>query len=143
MDQQIEARRIQWSDMHQNDENPCIMGDRDLLYQAFLNMVINAFDAMEDGGSLTIRTSLDDSMIRIDFADNGHGIPQENLQKIFTPFFTTHEMGTGLGLAVVLNIISAHNGQVAVRSAPGEGTIFSVFLPRWDQSGGSNRPPSR
>ncbi|MBM3300575.1 MAG: two-component sensor histidine kinase, partial [Deltaproteobacteria bacterium] len=143
MDQQIQTRHIRWSGVHENGLTPVILGDRDLLYQAFLNMAMNALEAMEDGGSLTIRTSLDDSRIRVDFQDSGHGIAQEHLQKIFTPFFTTHEMGTGLGLSVVLNIVTAHNGEVSVQSKEGKGTRFSIFLPRSDQFGGNKEDSDR
>ena len=69
------------------------------------------------------------SHVQLDFADNGHGIKEEDVPKIFTPFFTTHEMGTGLGLSVVHNIVIAHDGEVSVRSEPGAGTVFTVRLP--------------
>ena len=133
LDHEIQNRHIQWTEVQVNGTRPIVMGDADLLYQAFLNMAMNAFEAMEEGGSLTISTTQEDSGIRIDFSDNGHGIDEENLQKVFTPFFTTHEMGTGLGLSVVHNIITAHGGLLSVENREGEGARFSIHLPSGDQ----------
>jgi signal transduction histidine kinase len=127
--QQIKSRGIHWVEEEVNGAEPLIMGDPDLLYQAFLNMAMNAFDAMEDGGILTIRVAVHDSHVQVDFADNGHGIGEEDLPRIFTPFFTTHELGTGLGLSVVHNIVTAHGGEVSVQSSAGGGTVFTVLLP--------------
>lgn len=133
LEHEIQTRQIRWSEVQTNGDLPVVMGDSDLLYQAFLNMAMNAFEAMEDGGCITITTGLMDSSVRIDFADNGHGIQTENLQKVFTPFFTTHEMGTGLGLSVVHNIITAHGGSLSVESDEGKGTVFTIRLPRGQQ----------
>jgi len=134
LEQQIQQRGIKWIDQTENGFQPVVMGDADLLYQAFLNVAMNAFEAMENGGGLIISYVPDDTEVRIEFADTGHGIKQEDLPKVFTPFFTTHEMGTGLGLSVVHNIIIAHGGEVSVRSKEGSGTTFSVLLPRGDFS---------
>ncbi len=130
LEYEIQTRQIQWIEEPTNGNRPVIMGDSDLLYQAFLNMAMNAFEATENGGCITITTARQDSTVRIDFADNGHGIPAENLKKVFTPFFTTNEMGTGLGLSVVHNIITAHDGTLSVESEEGKGTVFTVRLPR-------------
>jgi two-component system, NtrC family, sensor histidine kinase HydH len=130
LDHEIQSRRIRWAEVQTNGDRPVIMGDADLLYQAFLNMAMNAFEAMEEEGAITITTGLSDSMVRVDFSDNGHGIRHENLQKVFTPFFTTNEMGTGLGLSVVHNIITAHGGELSVESEEGRGTVFTIRLPR-------------
>lgn len=129
LEQEIKVREIEWSQPEFNGAPGMVMGDPDLLYQAFLNVAINAFEAMENGGSFTIDIGPEDSKVRIDFADDGHGISEEDLAKVFTPFFTTHEMGTGLGLSVVHNIITAHGGEVSVRSAEGKGAVFSILLP--------------
>jgi signal transduction histidine kinase len=86
---------------------------------------------MPDGGSLTVKSYVDDGQIRIDVGDSGVGIPPENLDKIFDPFFTTKEVGkgTGLGLSVSYGIIRKHHGQVTVTSEVGKGTIFTITLP--------------
>ncbi|AFM26234.1 two-component system sensor histidine kinase NtrB [Desulfomonile tiedjei] len=127
--QETDARRITWKDNDLNGLVPIVMGDRDLLYQAFLNMAINAFEAMQSDGVFAVTVTPENGTIRIDFSDTGQGIKPEDIPRIFTPFFTTHEMGTGLGLSVVHNIIAAHNGEITVSSREGEGTVFSVFLP--------------
>lgn len=129
LEQEIQARGIHWEQSEPAGFEPLVEGDVNLLYQAFLNMAINAFDAMEDGGTFTITMERRDSQVRVNFADDGHGIKEEDVAKVFTPFFTTHEMGTGLGLSVVHNIVTAHRGEVTVASNPGTGTVFTVFLP--------------
>ncbi len=133
LEHEIHTRKIQWSEVQTNGDRPVVMADSDLLYQAFLNMAMNAFEAIGEGGCISIRTGVQDSSVKIDFADDGHGIQAENLQKVFTPFFTTHEMGTGLGLSVVHNIITAHDGSLSVESETGKGTVFSIHLPRGRQ----------
>jgi two-component system, NtrC family, sensor histidine kinase HydH len=129
LDQEIRARKVQWSERLVDGVRPVVSADPDQLYQAFLNIVMNAFEAMEDGGTLTITIEGDRSFVHVAVADSGHGIAEEDLPRIYTPFFTTHEMGTGLGLAVVHNIITAHHGRLDVESRPGQGTVFSVLLP--------------
>ena len=117
---------------------PPLWGDRGLLTQVFLNLVTNACDAMPEGGVVRIaaRRSPVSSMngriykeLEIRVTDEGIGIPQENREKIFDPFFSTKPRGTGLGLALTHKIICAHDGSVEVSPAPGQGTCFSVFLP--------------
>jgi len=128
LDQQIQGRKINWIAESMNGKVP-VQADPDLLYQAFLNVTINALDAMEEGGTLTVTVMPDGAEVRVDFSDTGHGIREEDLPKIFTPFFTTHEMGTGLGLSVVHNIIAAHGGHIEVDSQPGRGAVFTIILP--------------
>jgi two-component system, NtrC family, sensor histidine kinase HydH len=127
--EEIRVRNVEWSDMDSNGFDSIVQGDPDLLYQAFLNVAINAFEAMPEGGALTVNIRKEDSRVRVDFSDNGHGIKEKDLSRIFTPFFTTHQMGTGLGLSVVHNIIVAHGGEISVNSIEGQGTTFSIFLP--------------
>jgi len=114
-------------------EGPRIVGDEDKLRQVFVNMVINAVQAMSDGGTLTIKSEFVDGgrKARISISDTGQGIPEENIEKIFDPFFTTKasSKGTGLGLAVSLGIVEQHKGTIEVRSKVGEGTTFFVTLP--------------
>jgi signal transduction histidine kinase len=108
---------------------PPLPGDREQLKQAFLNLVLNALQAMPEGGTLTIGTETTDGQLRIRFTDTGQGIPQENLERIFNPFFTTRQEGTGLGLAITHRIVQGHGGRIEVQSVLGEGTTFIVVLP--------------
>ncbi|MBN2186136.1 MAG: 4Fe-4S binding protein [Dehalococcoidia bacterium] len=109
---------------------PEVMADFDQLQQVFTNLILNAIQAMPDGGRLTLRSSTIDSEVRVDVQDTGCGIPKESLSKLFTPFFTTKEKekGVGLGLAVVHGLIERHKGRVKVQSEVGSGTTFSVYL---------------
>ncbi len=111
---------------------PKIQADPGQLKEVFINIMTNAAEAMEEGGSLTISTEpVGDEMIKIAFQDTGSGVPEENLSKIFTPFFTTKPIGrgTGLGLAIVYGIIKMHRGQIYVESEVGVGSTFTVILP--------------
>lgn len=111
---------------------PSIMGDRSQLQQVFMNLALNAAEAMEGGGKLTVESFLiDDNSIEIKFTDTGCGIPPENMGKIFEPFFTTKSEinGTGLGLAVSHGIITKHQGTISVESKVGVGTTFKIKLP--------------
>jgi len=109
---------------------PKVMADFDQLQQVFTNLILNAIQAMPDGGKLTLRSLVADSELRIDVQDTGCGISKENLGKLFTPFFTTKEKdkGVGLGLAVAHGIIERHKGRIKVQSEVGKGTTFSVYL---------------
>jgi two-component system sensor histidine kinase HydH len=109
--------------------------DPDRFTQCLLNLYLNALQAMENGGRLTIAGFIGDGgTVRIDIKDNGAGIPADDLNKIFDPYFTTKAKGTGLGLAIVHKIIEAHQGSVKVRSAPGQGSVFSIHLPLTSQT---------
>jgi len=109
---------------------PKVMADPDKLQQVFTNLTLNAIQAMPKGGTLILRTSLENGLVRADVQDTGCGIPEENLSKLFTPFFTTKEKGSGagLGLFVVRWIIERHKGEIRVHSEVGKGTTFSVYL---------------
>ncbi len=108
-----------------------VYGDPALLYQVFLNVIINAFQAITKRGTLYLKTSTeneDREKVVITVRDTGDGIPAENLGKIFTPFFTTKEpgKGTGLGLAVTHRIVQEHNGTININSEPGKGTVVTI-----------------
>ncbi len=110
---------------------PEAMADPSQIKQVFINLVINACEAMEDGGvlSITTRHNETDGTQIFTFADTGDGIPPEHLSHIFDPFFTTKEKGTGLGLSVVYGIINRHNGKIEVNSEAGKGTEIRIVLP--------------
>ena len=110
---------------------PPIMGDKSQLQQVFINLALNAAEAMRDGGKLIVKSSLNNSFVEITFTDTGTGIPPEDLDKVFEPFFTTksEESGTGLGLAVSHGIITEHKGTVSIESRLNEGTTFTIKLP--------------
>ncbi|WP_423929721.1 sensor histidine kinase [Candidatus Palauibacter sp.] len=99
--------------------------------QIFMNLVHNAAQAMPDGGSLTVRTRAEGDRVHVRVADTGRGIPPEVIGEIFEPGFTTkgERIGMGLGLAIALQIVHQHGGQISVESEPGRGTTFDVYLP--------------
>ncbi|MHC4209901.1 MAG: sensor histidine kinase [Planctomycetota bacterium] len=110
---------------------PRIKADPAQLNQVLVNLVVNAGHAMPEGGTLTIRTQTEDDTVILEIEDTGTGMPEEIIEKIFLPFFTTKELdkGTGLGLAVVHGIVVSHGGSIDVESEPGRGSRFSVHLP--------------
>jgi len=112
------------------DENlPPVLIDERYIKQVLLNLVRNAQAAMPDGGLLTIATMASDSEIRMSICDTGVGISQENIGKIFEPYFTTKDNGTGLGLTLVYKIIREHRGEILVDSREEGGTVFEITLP--------------
>lgn len=119
-----------------NENLPKIFADSDQLQQVFLNLLLNARDAMPNGGSLFISTSNSDSNIKVEIKDSGIGIDELSLKQIFDPFFTTKPSGkgTGLGLAVCYGIITAHGGKIEVENNLGSGTTFIISLPIFDES---------
>jgi two-component system, NtrC family, sensor kinase len=110
---------------------PEIMADKDQIQQVFINIIINASEAMSKGGNLTITTSLSSTgeVILVTFKDSGPGIPEEIKEKIFDPFFTTKEQGTGLGLSISYGIIEQHGGDINLESSTDQGTTFTIQLP--------------
>ena len=108
---------------------PAVPADADLLGRALGNLVGNAFDAMGAGGVLRVRTARDPDAVRIEVEDTGPGLTDDQRTRLFTPYYTTKRGGTGLGLAIVQGIVSDHGGRIQVRSAPGEGTTFTLLLP--------------
>ena len=111
-----------------------ILLDANQIQQVFMNVLLNAADAMPAGGTLTITSTMapEDSFAQVRFADTGSGIPEKNLHRIFDPFFTTKadKKGTGLGLAVSYGIIERHRGHIEVQSEEGKGTTFTIKLPQ-------------
>ncbi|MDR2543853.1 MAG: PAS domain S-box protein [Treponema sp.] len=130
------------------DENiPDILMDERYMKQAMLNLITNAQSAMADGGVLTISTNLFENEIRISVCDTGIGISKDHFEKIFEPYFSTRETGTGLGLTQVFKIIREHKGEINVDSEPGTGSNFRIILPvqqkemrliTYDKKGGTN-----
>ncbi|AJE02470.1 two-component system sensor histidine kinase NtrB [Geobacter pickeringii] len=112
---------------------PPVYVDPKQVQQVFLNLILNAVQAMQEGGTLTVGSVLAESgaarFVRITIADTGPGIPPQIIGKIFTPFFTTKAQGTGLGLAICQKLITQHGGRIAVASEDGNGTVFSIDLP--------------
>jgi len=110
---------------------PDITADFDQLQQVCTNLMLNAIQAMPNGGKLSLRTSLDKNFVKIEVRDTGYGISTENMRKLFTPFFTTKQevKGVGLGLAISYGIIQRHHGRIDVQSKEKEGTIFTIYLP--------------
>ncbi|WP_321532909.1 ATP-binding protein [uncultured Desulfuromonas sp.] len=123
---------------------PELEGDPNQLEQVFMNIFINAAQAMLAGGRLAIKTWFDDDMVMIRIADTGCGISGENLERIFDPFFTTKDQqGTGLGLSVSYGIVENHGGDIRVESCPAKGTAFTIRLPVNGNEKGLSVPPTK
>ncbi|MFW6081950.1 MAG: sensor histidine kinase, partial [Desulfosalsimonas sp.] len=115
-----------------SEELPGISSDRGQLQQVFLNILSNAFAAVDDGGRIVLTTSEhDNNTVAVSIGDNGHGMSEETISQIFEPFFTTKKgYGTGLGLPITYGIVNKLGGDIKVESKPGEGTVFTIFLPK-------------
>ncbi len=111
------------------EDLPLMEFDEKLLKQALLNIINNAVAAMADGGTLTVSTERRGEVVLVHVQDTGTGISDENMAKIFEPYFTTKDFGSGLGLTVVYKIVKEHGGEIAVKSKEGEGTTFTISLP--------------
>jgi nitrogen fixation/metabolism regulation signal transduction histidine kinase len=111
------------------DALPEISADPDLLHRALQNLVLNAIDAMPQGGELTIRTQALGNRVEISVSDTGSGLTQEECGRLFTPYYTTKQHGTGLGLAIVQSVVSDHAGKISVESTQEKGTTFRIELP--------------
>jgi signal transduction histidine kinase len=107
---------------------PAVPVDPEMLRRALRNLVLNALDAMPNGGALLIRTQRQDEKIAIEVADTGEGLTPEECERLFTPYYTTKHHGTGLGLAIVQSVVSDHRGTITVHSEPGQGTTFRIEL---------------
>ena len=108
---------------------PAVVGDADQLRQVFLNLILNAIEAMPEGGTLTVRTTAGPTVALVEVQDTGIGIPDDIRARLFEPFFTTKSNGTGLGLAISAHIVTQHGGQIEVESRPGAGSTFRSALP--------------
>jgi signal transduction histidine kinase len=102
------------------------------LHRALSNLMLNAMDAMPEGGIVTIGAKPVGDNVEIRVADTGQGMTPEECERLFTPYYTTKQHGTGLGLAIVQSVIADHNGAIAVESHAGGGTAFVITLPRAD-----------
>lgn len=137
----IEITRTRWLDDAQSlgisytveleaADLPPILGDSSQLREVFVNLIINAIDAMPNGGALRISSAKGDGSLRVRFADEGVGIPRRIRERIFEPFFSTKgASGTGMGLAVSYGIVTRHNGRIELESEVGRGTAFTISLP--------------
>ncbi|MGH7595048.1 MAG: PAS domain S-box protein [bacterium] len=112
-----------------------VLIDANLMGQVFVNLFLNAKDAMAPGGQLRVHTASDEKSLIVQIADTGKGIPPEHLEKIYDPFFTTKTDGIGLGLAVVTRILEQHQAQIAAESQVGHGTKFIITLPLAPENG--------
>jgi signal transduction histidine kinase len=105
-----------------------VRGVRDELMQVVINLLLNAVEAMHDGGTLDVATSADDGHVRIAITDSGPGIDESVRARLFQPFFTTKADGTGLGLSICHSLVRAHGGTIEVESEPGSGSRFTLVL---------------
>jgi signal transduction histidine kinase len=137
---QIDQARVRVTREYAGDL-PAVWADQEALYQALVNLVTNALDAMAHGGHLTVRAGWSEAgefllagraprrRLKIEVEDTGTGIAAADSDRVFTPFFTTKETGTGLGLALTHKIVEDHGGSIDFRPASGGGTIFRIILP--------------
>jgi two-component system, NtrC family, nitrogen regulation sensor histidine kinase NtrY len=106
-----------------------VSADAELLHRALSNLILNAIDAMPEGGMLKVSAQRKDGIVRIRISDTGKGLTPEECERLFTPYYTTKEYGTGLGLAIVQSVVADHRGTISVESAPGAGACFVIDLP--------------
>lgn len=124
-----EAQRQKVQVNREIDALPPVQLDQSQFKQALLNLIINGVQAMEDGGTLTVRAISSDEGVQIDVEDTGRGVEPEQLDKVFDLFFSTKEGGTGIGLTIAKQVIEGHGGSINVESSPGQGAKFSIMLP--------------
>jgi two-component system sporulation sensor kinase A len=110
-------------------ELPAVKGDENQLKQVLINLLKNAFDAMNSGGNIMVDAQAENDTVIITIADQGPGIPADLISKVTKPFFTTKEKGTGLGLVITEKIIRQHNGNITITSQIGEGTTVIISFP--------------
>jgi two-component system, NtrC family, nitrogen regulation sensor histidine kinase NtrY len=124
---QLEQARVRAA-LEIDPNTPPVQADPEQLTRALRNLVLNAIDAMPEGGTLTLRTTALEHGARLEVIDTGQGLTPEECERLFTPYYTTKTHGTGLGLAIVQSVISDHKGRISVESAPGKGTAFRIEL---------------
>lgn len=129
---EVENRGIQ-VDVLTPKEMPPVSLDRDQFRQALYNVIRNSFQAMGSSGQLRVATACDDSHVWVSIGDTGGGIDPDSLSRIFQPYYTTKENGSGLGLHIVQRIVRAHGGEIMIQSALGKGMLFTIRLPRQDR----------
>jgi signal transduction histidine kinase len=125
---------------HFHPATPEIQADPNLLYQSFLNILINAMQAMPEGGLITCEVFPSGGMVHVHFTDEGPGLEEAVLKKIWNPFFTTKESGTGLGLCMVRNFIEAHGGAISIKNAAAGGAVVKIRLPAEGPAGAEQGP---
>ncbi|MDI6776892.1 MAG: ATP-binding protein [Syntrophales bacterium] len=112
------------------DSKPSIISvDREQISRVFLNVIINSVEAMPEGGTMTISTSIENGLFIVKIQDTGGGIPEEDIIRIFDPFFSTKPTGVGLGLSIIYGIVVSHGGKIGVESTWRRGTVFTISLP--------------
>lgn len=129
VERQSEEQSVAISVVCEEENIPRILGDAEYLRSVFSNLFINAAQAMQKGGKLDVAIGRENNSVIVKISDTGSGIPPENLDRVFEPYFSTKETGTGLGLAIVKKIVDDHHGAIEVESASGKGTTFRVALP--------------
>ena len=107
-----------------------LMADPDLIHRALSNLVLNAMDAMPEGGKITLSAKCCGDNVEIRVADTGEGLTPEECERLFTPYYTTKQHGTGLGLAIVQSVVADHAGTISVESRAGAGAAFIIMLPK-------------
>jgi signal transduction histidine kinase len=130
VNKQLQRNKIEIS-LELASDLPAVWVVPDQIKQVFLNLILNAIDAMPDGGQLTLTTQylLNDMQVMVALVDTGRGVPEEILNRIYEPFFSTKEAGTGLGLSICYSIVEAHGGHIELESKEGIGSTFAVYLP--------------
>jgi signal transduction histidine kinase len=121
--------------LHLSAQEPCLLGHPGELMQVILNLVHNALYAVRESGEIHITTKVERNLVTLTVADSGHGIAKENLDKLFDPFFTTKPpgQGIGVGLSTCYNIIKKHGGDIGVESTQGQGAVFEIVLPYFEE----------
>lgn len=134
MQRELTETRVKLVEEYQSEAE--VLGDRHLLGLAFFNLLINAIQALagREGGVITVRVYERGSSCFVEIEDNGPGIPAVKQELIFDPFYTTKESGTGLGLPTAYKVVIGHNGKLSLKSEVGEGTLFTIELPKYTEN---------